>query len=81
MLSTAVGGEPARYDRTLTLEVWYPASPEPGTQPGELYQTQTRNPAIEATLIGRAMRDVAPLISLQPYPLVILSHGYPGNRF
>ena len=81
VLSTAVGGEPARYDRTLTLEVWYPASPEPGTQPGELYQTQTRNPAIEATLIGRAMRDVAPLISLQPYPLVILSHGYPGNRF
>lgn len=39
--STKPGGPTVRYDRTLTIEVWYPAA----------------------------------------FPLVIVSHGYPGNRY
>jgi predicted dienelactone hydrolase len=29
---------------------------------------------------GRALRDAAPLVKGGPYPLVIVSHGYPGSR-
>jgi len=34
-----------------------------------------------ATLHGRAVRDAVPLPAATAYPLVIISHGYPGNRF
>ncbi len=34
-----------------------------------------------ATLHGRAVRDAAPLAAPGPFPLVIVSHGYPGNRY
>ena len=35
------------------------------------------------TLHGRATRDAAPLLDSEedPFPLVIISHGYPGNRY
>jgi hypothetical protein len=35
----------------------------------------------QAELTGRAVRDAPPHASDAPYPLVIVSHGYPGNRF
>jgi len=74
-------GEPVPiYDRSLTVEVWYPAALRPGQAPGTRYSAITRNPEIVATLTGRAVRDAAPSDG-GPYPLVILSHGYPGNRF
>jgi len=74
-------GEPVPiYDRSLTVEVWYPAALRPGQAPGTQYSAITRNPEIVATLTGRAVRDAAPSDG-GPYPLVILSHGYPGNRF
>ena len=34
-----------------------------------------------ATLHGTAVRDAAPASPPAPLPLVILSHGYPGNRY
>ena len=74
-------GEPVPvYDRSLTVEVWYPAALRQGQVPGTRYTTTTRNPDITATLRGRAVRD-ATASSGGPYPLVIVSHGYPGNRF
>jgi predicted dienelactone hydrolase len=77
----ARAGEPVpRYDRSLTVEVWYPATLAPGQVPGTRYTTITRNPDIMATLTGRAVRDAAPSDG-GPYPLVIISHGYPGNRY
>jgi len=77
----ARAGEPVpTYDRSLTVEVWYPATLGPGQVPGTRYTTITRNPDIMATLTGRAVRDAAPSDG-GPYPLVILSHGYPGNRY
>ena len=65
-----------RYDRCLTVELWYPASP--GTRPGTSYQTLIRDGVTKTTLTGRACRDAG--VAKGHFPLVILSHGYPGNR-
>jgi predicted dienelactone hydrolase len=65
-------------DRTLTVEIWYPAAED--TSPGTTYETILRDGATPVTLEGRAARDAEPLRGKR-YPLVILSHGYPGNRF
>jgi len=81
VLNTVQGGETAHYDRSLTVEVWYPALLAADQQPGGDYTTTTRNPAITATLHGRAVRDAAALTSAGAMPLVIISHGYPGNRY
>src|SRR3954447_8657080 len=81
ILNTQEGGPTARYDRTLTLEVWYPAALAAGQKAGGDYRAITRDPAITATLHGQAVRDAAPLTGQQPFPLVIISHGYPGNRY
>jgi predicted dienelactone hydrolase len=69
------------YDRTLTVEVWYPAELAATQQPGTVYQTTTRNTSLTATLHGRAVRDANALRGEGAFPLVILSHGYPGNRY
>lgn len=87
ILNTKEGAPLARYDRTLTLEVWYPASLAAGQQPGGEYRVITRDPAVTATILGKAVRDAAPLAPGQQkpgeggYPLVVISHGYPGNRY
>ena len=81
ILNTDRGGENAIYDRSLTVEIWYPAELATGQEPGGEYQAITRNPAITATLVGSAVRDAEPSIADVRYPLVIISHGYPGNRF
>ena len=88
ILNTREGGPVARYDRTLTVEVWYPAALKAGQNPGGEYRVITRDPAVTATVHGKAVRDAAPLpppASTSPgeagYPLVIISHGYPGNRY
>lgn len=73
------GGPIVRYDRTLTLEVWYPATLAAGQKPGGEYRVITVDPTITATISGKAVRDAA--AKPGPYPLVIISHGYPGNRF
>lgn len=80
VLNTPRGGETAFYERKLTLEVWYPADLTMG-QPGGTYKAITRNPEIIAMLHGRAVRDAEPQIEQGPYPLIIISHGYPGNRY
>lgn len=88
ILNTTEGAPVARYDRTLTLEVWYPAALAAGRQPGGEYRVITRDPSITATIHGSAVRDAAPLLGAgapRPGeggdPLVIISHGYPGNRY
>jgi hypothetical protein len=80
ILNTREGGAISRYDRPLTLEIWYPAVLGPGQKPGGEYQVVARDPNIRATLVGQAVRDAAPE-SGAPFPLVIISHGYPGSRF
>lgn len=68
-------GPVRRYDRPLAVELWYPAKM---AQSGTSYDTLLRDGVTPVTLHGRACRD-AP--ALGRAPLVILSHGYPGNRF
>ena len=80
VLSTPRGGETAVYERRLTVEVWYPADLA-GGEPGGTYEAITRNPQITATLRGRASRNADALAGAAPYPLIIISHGYPGNRY
>ncbi|TNJ40168.1 dienelactone hydrolase [Phaeobacter sp. B1627] len=66
------------YDRALTVEVWYPAADS--TEEGTTYATVLRDGTTATRLTGRAARDAAPAAD-GPFPLVIVSHGYPGNRF
>lgn len=81
VLNTSRGGETAYYDRGLTVEVWYPAQLGNGQTAGGQYRAITRNPEITATLNGRAVRDAEPNTRDARYPLLIISHGYPGNRY
>ncbi len=80
VLNAKAGQPNPVYDRPLTVEVWYPANLN-GRAPGGEYTVVTRDPKVEATLTGRAVRDAAPDPSGGPYPLIIISHGYPGNRY
>ena len=64
-------------DRVFTAEVWYPAVDD--TEPGGSYTALLRDGVTEVTLTGRAARDATP--GPGRFPLVILSHGYPGNRY
>ncbi len=66
-----------RRDRNLTLEIWYP-----GKSDGDRarYQTLLRDGHTKATLTGRAVRNGEPDRSGAPYPVIVISHGYPGNR-
>lgn len=70
------------YDRPLTVELWYPALEGTGLTGQSGYRDiYTRDGKTLVTLYGRAVRDASPNFSKAPYPLVIISHGYPGNRF
>jgi predicted dienelactone hydrolase len=81
ILNTRPDGPVVRYDRTLTLEVWYPAALAAGQAPGGEYKVITNDASITATIQGKAVRDAAPKTGAGRYPLVIISHGYPGNRY
>lgn len=80
VLAATAGAEAPRYDRPLTLEVWYPAALPEGVAEGGTYEVVTRD-GTPAQLTGRAVRDAEPAADGGPYPLIVLSHGYPGNRF
>lgn len=76
-----LGGADAVYDRPLTVEVWYPADLGGAAPGGDYVDVQMANSDRTITLHGQAVRDAKPKRDGAPYPLVILSHGYPGNRF
>lgn len=80
LLSISKDNQSPRYDRPLTLEVWYPTSSSP-SQRGEYKDVYLRDGTTKVTLTGRAQRNAAPIKTTQAFPLIIISHGYPGNRF
>jgi len=80
-------GKAPLYDRPLTVEIWYPAIIPPGKQEQTIYSSVLpgragAGPAGAAKtfdIAGKALRD-APAVKGEPFPLVIVSHGYPGSR-
>jgi predicted dienelactone hydrolase len=79
-----------RTTRRLRLEIWYPAQLAAGQAQQTTYTdvlgAGANNPARPNTpfqFAGRASRDAKPDARATPgatYPLVIVSHGYPGSR-
>ena len=76
-----------RYDRPLPLQVWYPAVVPRHKRELTTYAdtlgsgpNDPTRPALPFTFPGRALRDARPDPSQGPYPLLIVSHGYPGSN-
>ncbi len=74
------------YDRHLKVEIWYPALATSGKKELTSYTdvmgslTDSTRPIRPFTFAGRSIRDAAPQLSGGAYPLIIVSHGYPGSR-
>jgi predicted dienelactone hydrolase len=68
-----------RYDRPLTLEVWYPAAAN--SKGNTILDVYLRDGKTEVAIHGKAVRDANSLKTPNNFPLVLISHGYPGNRF
>ena len=81
ILKVEPGKDQPRYDRPLKVEVWYPAAA--GGAPTPYEGVFLRDGETKVTLHGKALRDAEPraMGDDTPYPLAIISHGYPGNRF
>lgn len=67
------------YDRPLTVETWYPAARN--AKGSHVLDVYARDGKTKIALHGRAIVGAKPLKSKKAFPLVIISHGYPGNRF
>lgn len=85
-LLNATGDNPSPlYDRTLNVHVWYPAA----LLPDQVEMTEYADflgradnpdaPLVPFNFAGRAAPDAPPDLSGAPYPLVVVSHGFPGS--
>lgn len=81
VVNAKTDGTTPTYNRPLTVEVWYPAKLAAGQAAAGEYKALTRDGKTTVSLFGKAVRGAAADTSGGPYPLVIVSHGYPGNRF
>ena len=84
VLSGMRDGHYPRYDRQLKVEIWYPAKAgseqEHAVYTDHLGRIDLGN--LEPfSMPGRAYRDAEPDTSHGPYPVIVISHGYPGSRF
>ncbi len=83
----AKDGQTPRYNRPITVEVWYPARIPAGKAASVSYAqvmgtaNDPKRPLIPFSFAGRALRDAAPDPGTGAYPLVIVSHGYVGSRY
>ena len=73
------GGPTARYDRTFTLEVWYPAALAPGSARRRLPHHHARSGDRRDAARPGGARCRAARRRRARFPLVIVSHGYPGQ--
>jgi predicted dienelactone hydrolase len=79
-ITIASDAGPEGNERSLVLEVWYPAASI--DDPAALlatYKNVTRSHR-EFELQGTSFRDVEPRKSAEGYPLIVVSHGYTGYR-
>jgi predicted dienelactone hydrolase len=68
-------------DRTLTVEVWYPATVQP-LAPRVIYEGAMESEDASHTSFqtpGVAVRDAPADKGAAPYPLVVMAHGYSGT--
>ena len=76
-------GQAPLSDRHLMVEIWYPATIPPGQQEQTVYPSvlpgRPAGGPSTFEIAGKALRD-APPVKDGPFPLVIVSHGYPGSR-
>lgn len=85
VLKSQEGVDPI-YDRPIKVEVWYPATLPSGAQELETYNevlgvaNDKKRSLIPFTYAGRAVRNAPPQSTDKPFPLVVVSHGYPGSR-
>ena len=76
----AATGKAPLYDRPLKVEIWYPAKLAAGQTEATIYEMPSRDPGAETLKVpGKAVREAAP-VEGKKFPLVIVSHGYPGSR-
>lgn len=86
ILNTKDGKDP-RYNRPLTIEVWYPSTLPKNTSTTTTYNElmgtrgDSLRPLLPFRFKGRAVRDAVPLKKEGGFPLVIVSHGYVGSRY
>ncbi len=59
--------------KELTIDVWYPARPEPGDEPDSYWP--------DLNFVFGGYRDAPPDPRGAPYPLAAFSHGYGGIRY
>ena len=74
-----VAGKAPVYDRPLTLEIWYPAVIPEGARERSDYDVAMPGASGTFHLAGKSLRDAPPVAGKQ-FPLVVVSHGYPGSR-
>ncbi|TDO94859.1 platelet-activating factor acetylhydrolase isoform II [Halanaerobium saccharolyticum] len=80
ILSFSEKNENPTYDRALTLEIWYPAEIPAARKEMTRYKDHYfKNEAL--IYKGRALREAELDRSEGEYPLIIISHGYPGTRY
>jgi predicted dienelactone hydrolase len=80
-------GKAPLYNRALKVEVWYPATIPPGKEESTTYisampgrsEEGASGPGRTFEIKGKALRDASPLHGSR-FPLVVVSHGYPGSR-
>jgi predicted dienelactone hydrolase len=78
-------GKAPLYDRPLRIELWYPAVIPSGQKEQTVYQMPVPgghgfagSPVF--SIAGKALRDATSMPG-ERFPLVIVSHGYPGSRY
>jgi len=68
-------------DRHLTIEIWYPALIGPNEPEATTYEMPLPGQNAAAIKIAdQAVRNATPA-SGKRFPLVVVSHGYPGSRY
>src|SRR5579862_3332066 len=80
-------GKAPLYDRPLKIEVWYPAVIPAGREERTVYESAMPGspdrlpPGVPKSfqIAGKALRDAPPAVG-ERFPLVVVSHGYPGSR-
>ncbi|EON76514.1 putative lipoprotein signal peptide [Lunatimonas lonarensis] len=75
-----------RYDRQITVEIWYPSGAEKGAgltvyEDAMGINGDPNRPLIPFKFQGRSLRDAEPFLPAGPFPLVIVSHGFLGSRY